>query len=206
MRIDEAQNHWNSAFGAKASDGHSWYQAKPRQSLAMILATGFVPAVPVIDIGGGASVLVDCLLDRGFTDLSVLDISNEALNQSRARLGSRAGQVDWICTDIRDFQPLRSYSLWHDRALFHFLIREEERAQYRRALRSGLAIGGRAIIGSFAVGGPKRCSGLDIVQYDEHRLLAALGPGFELEESLQETHQTPGGGEQLFAWFRLRRV
>jgi hypothetical protein len=206
IRTDQAQSHWNTAYESKPVEGHSWHQATPERSLSMIAGTGFVPAAPIIDIGGGASLLVDSLLDRGFTDLTVLDISSEALNNSRARLGHRAGQVEWICTDIRDFQPLRSYSVWHDRALFHFLTREEDRVQYRRALRSGLALGGCVLMGTFAVGGPERCSGLDIVQYDEDRLLAALGPGFELEESLQEVHRTPGGGEQRFAWFRLKRV
>lgn len=206
MRTDQAQTHWNTAFEANTPEGHSWYQPAPEQSLELIQAARFVPAAPIIDVGGGASLLVDHLLDRGHTDISVLDISNSALNQSRARLGPRAERVEWICTDIRDFQPLRSYSLWHDRALFHFLVREEERAQYRRALRSGLAIGGRAIFGTFALDGPAQCSGLKVVQYDDAGLLAALGPGFELEDYLLNVHLTPSGGEQRFAWFLLRRT
>jgi hypothetical protein len=206
MRTDQAQSHWNTAYQSRPAEHHSWHQSAPERSLSMIAATGFVPAAPIIDIGGGASLLVDSLLARGCTDLTVLDISSEALKNSRARLGQRAVHVEWICTDIRDFQPLRSYSVWHDRALFHFLTREEDRVQYRRALRSGLAVGGCLLMGTFAIGGPLRCSGLDIVQYDEDRLLAALGPGFELQESQQEIHRTPGGGEQPFAWFRLKRI
>ena len=205
-RTDQAQVHWNTAYQTKAPEQQSWHQDIPQHSLEMILATGFVPAAPVIDVGGGASLLVDHLLDRGFTNLTVLDISNRALTDSQQRLGGRSEQVGWVCTDIRDFQPLNSYSIWHDRALFHFLTREEERAQYRRALRSGLALGGAVVIGTFGMGGPTRCSGLEIVQYDEERLLATLGPGFELQQSLHETHITPRGGEQIFSWFRLRRT
>ncbi len=198
--------HWDAAYQEKTFDLHSWYQSEPRQSLAMIGAAAVQPTDPIIDVGGGASLLVDRLLSQGYRDLTVLDISRAALETSRQRLGEKAAAVDWICADIRTWQPPRAFAVWHDRALFHFLTKPEERQSYVRALRAGLQVGGAAVIAAFAVGGPQRCSGLDIVQYDAERLAAELGPGFELENEVVEDHMTPMGGRQLFSWFLLKRV
>jgi SAM-dependent methyltransferase len=198
--------HWENTYRSKLPDRVSWYQAEPLLSLAMIRNAGVSPSEPLIDVGGGASVLVDRLLAAGHTDLTVLDISSSALAASRQRLGAAAERVAWVCADVLNFQPGREYALWHDRALFHFLTAAEDRARYRDSLRRGLRKGGQLVLAAFAVGGPLRCSGLDIVQYDADKLSAELGPEFTLAEQAHETHRTPAGGEQLFAWFRYQRA
>lgn len=205
MPDDLSRSHWNAAYESRTPEAQSWHQALPAHSLSLVEASGIAPEAPLIDVGGGASPLAEALLDRGYTDITVLDISDVAIREARTRLGMRSERVNWVCGDIRHYRPPKKFKVWHDRALFHFLTRDEDRSLYCRALRDGLAVGGCLILSAFAVGGPERCSGLDVVQYDESRLLAALGPGFELEESLLETHRTPAGGEQQFAWFRLRR-
>lgn len=160
----------------------------------------------MIDVGGGASVLVDTLLAQGYTDLTVLDISRTALAKARERLGANSAQVEWICNDIRAFEPRRGYRLWHDRALFHFLNDPADQARYVEVLQAAVERGGQVIIATFAVGGPERCSGLDIIQYDGRRLMATIGTGFRLLWEGRETHRTPTGANQRFAWFRLQRV
>jgi SAM-dependent methyltransferase len=197
--------HWDDAYRSKTPERQSWYQAEPERSLAMMANAGVAPGDPVIDVGGGASLLADRLLARGHTDLTVLDISSAALLASRQRLGAAADQVEWLCADIRTFQPSRQFALWHDRALFHFLTDRNDRAAYLAALDAGLRIGGQLVLATFAVGGPRRCSGLDIVQYDADKLAGLLGPSLELQEQAREEHRTPQGGSQLFAWFRFRK-
>jgi SAM-dependent methyltransferase len=172
----------------------------------MIRASGVDPGEPVIDVGGGASVLPAHLLDLGYRDVTVLDISTVAMARNRAYLGERAGDITWICADIRRFTPDRRFGLWHDRALFHFMTGASDRAAYVDALRRSLRPGGQAVIATFAIGGPRRCSGLQIVQYDADKLLLELGPGFELREEALESHLTPSGGTQLFGWFRFLRA
>jgi SAM-dependent methyltransferase len=198
--------HWEDTYRTKTPDRVSWYQAEPVRSMSMIRNAGLSLGEPLIDVGGGASVLVDRLLAAGHTDLTVLDISSSALAASRQRLGGAAERVAWVCADVLGYRPERQYALWHDRALFHFLTTAEDRARYRDALRRGLRKGGQLVLAAFAVGGPLRCSGLDIVQYGADTLSAELGPGFRLAEQARETHVTPAGGEQLFAWFRYQRV
>jgi hypothetical protein len=197
--------HWDRAFEAKTPDQHSWYQGSPRVSLQLIRRAAPRLDEPVIDVGGGASMLVDALLNQGFQDLTVLDISSAALQISQRRLGERAERIEWNCTDVRDFHPSRRFRLWHDRALFHFLVRQADRKQYRRALLEGLDVGGQLILATFAIDGPTRCSGLDIVQYDADKISVEFGRHFQLLEQVDERHFTPAGGEQRFSWFRLQR-
>ena len=199
------KQHWETVYASKSPLEVSWYQTEPRLSLQMIAATGAAKDAPIIDVGGGASVLVDRLLDAGYTSLSVLDISGQALVHARSRLGARAAQVEWIEADITAFVPPRSFQVWHDRAVFHFLTAAEDRRKYVEVLRRGLAIGGQLVIAAFAIGGPVKCSGLDIVQYDAAKMTAELGAGFRLLEEQGELHATPSGKEQLFGYFRFQR-
>lgn len=171
----------------------------------MISRATIAADTPLIDVGGGASLLVDFLLEEGYQDLTVLDVSSVALHKARLRLGEKASQVEWIEQDITSFEAGRKYGLWHDRALFHFLTGKEERRKYMQALRKALRRGGQAIISGFAIGGPKRCSGLDIVQHDAAKLGRELGNEFTLLEQEQMRHLTPANKEQLFGFYRFIR-
>lgn len=201
--MSDRKAHWEAIYRDKSPLEVSWYQQEPALSLELIRRSGVGLDAPIIDVGGGASVLVDRLQAAGYTKLSVLDLSAQALTCARRRLGSAAEHIDWIEADITDFQPPRQYALWHDRAVFHFLTDAADRARYVEVLQRALSPGGHLIIAAFAIGGPEKCSGLDIVQYDADKLLAALGPGFELVETRAEAHITPAGGEQQFNYFRF---
>ena len=160
----------------------------------------------LLDVGAGASVLVDYLLADGYSDITVLDVAKEALDLSRPRLGAQADQARWQVADITEFLPDRSYDLWHDRAVLHFLTTPGQRAAYRAVVEKALQPGGHLVVGTFAIDGPARCSGLEIVQYDAAKLLDMLGPQFVLREEQKEAHVTPAGVIQQFAWFALQRV
>jgi len=203
-KIDR-KRHWENVHGEKAPEETSWYQAIPDLSLALIANTGFGPGASLVDIGAGASLLVDHLLDLGYRDLTVVDISSAALARARSRLGARAALVEWIEADVTAFTPSRQFDLWHDRAAFHFLTEKPDRENYLSVLRKALRLGGQAIVATFAPGGPVKCSGLDIVQYDAEKLGEELGPAFILKEARAEQHVTPGGGRQLFNFFRFER-
>jgi len=198
-------SHWQSVYRDKAADTVSWYQPVPATSLDLI--ERLVPGrdAAIIDVGAGASRLVDSLLDTGYRDISVLDIAENALAVSRARLGERAEQVDWIVCDVTECQTEREYDLWHDRAVFHFLTEAADRKAYVSVLGRVLKPGGWCIIATFAVDGPDRCSGLPVKRYDEQLLMAELGEIAELCDTRRETHLTPTGGTQEFAWFVLQR-
>lgn len=202
MAAERAQ-HWSGVYSEKAPDAVSWYQAEPSLSLSLIEAALPDHGGALIDVGGGASLLVDRLVDAGYADVSVLDIAPEALARSRARLGDRAGQVTWLAADITNWQPPKRYALWHDRACFHFLTDEADRTRYLAALKTALAPGGTSIIAAFAPDGPEKCSGLAIRQYDADRMLATLGPDFILTDERREAHLTPWGAVQRFAYFVL---
>jgi SAM-dependent methyltransferase len=199
------QTHWQRVYQERPVDQVSWFQTEPRVSLAMIAAAGLGVEDRIIDVGGGASVLVDYLLQRGYVRPTVLDISAAALEHSRARLGAAAEGVDWVVADVTEFRPDGTYALWHDRAVFHFLTQEPERRAYVRTLDAALRPGGQVVIATFAKGGPEKCSGLDVVQYDAASLCAELGAGYELLETRDEVHTTPRAAAQKFAYFRLRR-
>lgn len=200
----ESQNHWNRVYTTKAVDAVSWYQTQPRISLELIAAAKLSLDAAIIDVGGGASVLVDCLLAQGYNELSVLDISAAALKSARARLGADAAKVHWIEADVREFAPPQRYDLWHDRAVFHFLTDPADRAAYMATLRRSLNPHAHVVVATFALDGPARCSGLDVAHYDAAALHAQFGDGFEMLDSRRETHITPAGAEQRFTWAHLR--
>ncbi len=197
--------HWNGVYSTKHEAQVSWFQEQPGQSLELIRRCGLAAGAAVIDVGGGASRLVDALLDERLT-VSVLDISAAALEQARVRLGDRAAAVEWLVSDITRWQPHRTYDLWHDRAVFHFLTEAADRAAYRARLLAAVPTGGHVVMGTFALDGPERCSGLPVVRYGAHDLAAALGAGFRLTETAQELHKTPGGNTQSFQFCRFSRT
>ena len=203
---NDRRQHWDDVYARRSSTEVSWFQAHPAWSLRAIEAAGLDARSAIIDIGGGASTLIDELIGRGFEDLTVLDVSANVLAQVADRLGAAASRVQFIRSDVTQFRPARTYSLWHDRAVFHFLTRPNEREAYRLALRSGTAPGSHAVIATFGPQGPTRCSGLDTSRYDAPALARELGAEFELIDSLLDVHTTPGGVQQQFLHTRFRRV
>jgi trans-aconitate methyltransferase len=196
--------HWEEVYRQKAEDAVSWFQPRPELSLDLIRASGLVPDDPIIDVGGGASRLVDALLAAGVRDITVLDIADAALDKARKRLGASAAQVHWLTADVTHWRPERKYRLWHDRAVFHFLTEAADRAAYRHALESALAPGATAIIASFAPDGPERCSGLPVQRYSPDTLAAELGPAFQLIDRRDEEHMTPASKVQRFQYSVFR--
>ena len=188
--------HWDGVYRNKAATELSWYEPRPAESLVLLRSTGAVFDDPILDVGGGASLLVDELLALGFRDLSVLDVSSEVLGQVRRRLGPRGASVDYIQSDVSAFRPARPYALWHDRAVFHFLVEPGERRAYVAALRAALRPAGHAVIATFGPSGPQRCSGLPTMRYDASGLSAELGPWLRLLDSRLVVHRTPAGSEQ----------
>jgi SAM-dependent methyltransferase len=201
----DRQAHWQNVYATKSEKEVSWYQENPAPSLDLIAATGIPGDAAIIDIGGGASRLVDSLLDKGFHRLTILDLSAKALDEAKKRLRRRADGIDWIAADVTIWEPSRTYDLWHDRAAFHFLTEQADRDAYVIRLKKAVRPGGHAIIATFAPDGPERCSGLPIVRYDPQALARTLGPGFELVESRRHDHLTPGGNTQRFQFSRFLR-
>jgi SAM-dependent methyltransferase len=202
-----SKSHWENVYADTGADAVSWFQRNPASSLAFIQKYAPSITAPIIDIGAGASLLVDRLLDAGFEDISLLDISEAALRETRRRLGVKASRVTaWLAEDITKFTPDRRYSVWHDRAVLHFLTRAEDQQAYARALARALPVGGYFIASTFALDGPKTCSGLSVRRYDTARMQAMLGSGFKLIEAGQERHHTPGGSSQNFANFVFEKI
>ncbi|MEX3009381.1 trans-aconitate 2-methyltransferase [Hoeflea sp. TYP-13] len=198
--------HWEAAYANTPAEDVSWFQSSPQCSLSLIRHTGLGRDEPIVDVGGGASTLIDHLLDDGFGDLTVVDVASTGLEQSRRRLGKkRAAGVEWVVADVTTWQPMRRYRLWHDRAVLHFLTDPADQARYVKTLKKAVEPGGWAIISGFAPGGPRRCSGLDIVQHDETSLGKLLGAEFKLLEKRDETHLTPSGKEQAFRFCLFQR-
>ena len=204
--MEGGRQHWDEVFARKPDDSVSWFQAEPAISLALVDRAALSVDAKIIDVGAGASRLVDALLARGFRDLTVLDISAEGLAHAKARLGDRAADVTWIVSDVTAFEPPASYALWHDRAVFHFLGAADARAAYTRVLERAVAPGGQAIVGTFALDGPDRCSDLPVTRYDADGLVRALGPAFTLVETVRHEHVTPSGRVQPFTFVRMERV
>jgi ubiquinone/menaquinone biosynthesis C-methylase UbiE len=198
--------HWERIYATKAPDQVSWYQTQPQESLDLIRRTGISTMAAIIDIGGGASTLVDYLLADDFKHISVLDISPTSLAKAKERLGERARNVTWIEADITTSElPLSYYDLWHDRAVFHFLTDTQDRQKYVDAVKRSLKAGGHIIVASFAVDGPTQCSGLDVMRYSSQGLHHEFGDGFELVDSRSETHLTPFGTQQKFIYCYCRK-
>lgn len=199
--------HWQEVYAHKAPSSVSWFQDQPALSLAMISATGLGPEASVIDVGAGASALVDNLLDRGFDSVTVLDVSSQALAVTRTRLAVRAALVKWIAADLTAWAPpAAAFDIWHDRAVFHFMVSDEDRQAYVTALERALRPDGFVILATFALSGPERCSGLPVMRHSPATLSAALGPGFELIHATAELHKTPGGATQDFIWCLFHRT
>ena len=197
--------HWEHVYRDKPPTKVSWYQPHALRSLDLIRRVSPPPSGAIIDVGGGASTLVDDLLDAGYHDLTVLDLSATALAEARARLGARAGDVRWIEADILTAPlPRAGYSVWHDRAVFHFLTAPADRARYVRQVRSAVRSGGFVIVATFADDGPTRCSGLEVHRYSPEALHAEFGAPFQLIASEREEHVTPGGGRQAFIYCLCR--
>jgi SAM-dependent methyltransferase len=194
--------HWHDVYARTAITDVSWFQQDPATSIELIRATGAGADSALVDVGGGASTLVDRLLDEGYRDVTVLDVADNALAAARSRLGQRAGQVGWIVADLLRWQPDRRYQVWHDRAVFHFLTTPADRQRYRSVLHRALAPDGHIVIGTFAADGPSRCSGLPTASYSANTLAAEL-PGYRVLHQRREEHITPSDRVQQFTWLVL---
>lgn len=198
--------HWNEVYGQKSETEVSWFQETPQPSLDLLRLVDARLDDAIVDIGGGASRLVDHLLDRGFENLSVLDLSEAAIATARSRLGDRGSKVRWIAADVTSWESGESYDVWHDRAALHFLTDTAGQLAYATSLKKALKVGGHVIIGTFGPDGPEKCSGLPVVRYDAGRLAALLGPGFYLLDARQHEHKTPSGAVQKFQFCTFRRT
>ena len=205
MSTIERQTHWQNVYQTKGEHDVSWFEETPTISLDLIRATGLGTDASIIDVGGGASRLVDALITEGFRSITVLDVSDKALTTSRDRLGPRARHVTWIVTDVTAWRPDKSYDLWHDRAALHFLTDPSDRAAYATCVQNAVRAGRHVIIGTFAPDGPERCSGLPVIRHDAASIGETLGRSFKLIESRRHDHQTPGGTIQRFQFSRFQR-
>jgi trans-aconitate methyltransferase len=202
---DPRTTHWDRAFSSKGEAGVSWFEDRPETSLRLLAEIGAGPASALIDIGGGASRLVDALLGARWRSIAVLDVSPAALDLAKARLGPASERVHWIAADVTEWRPERAYDVWHDRATFHFLTDAKDQAAYADRLAAAVAPGGHAIIATFAPDGPERCSGLPVRRYAPEALAATVGPAFTLVRIRRHVHVTPAGGAQAFQYSALRR-
>jgi 2-polyprenyl-3-methyl-5-hydroxy-6-metoxy-1,4-benzoquinol methylase len=194
--------YWDGRYATIGAANVSWYQEHPAPSMRLIDTLGLDPRAPIVDVGGGASTLVDALVRDGFGDVTVVDISQRALDDAAARVPDAA--VTWVRADVRTWQPSRRYALWHDRAAYHFLTQPQDQQGYWRRVREHLQPGGHVIIATFAEDGPEMCSGLPVQRHSHDDLLVAMGPGFTAVARERETHVTPAAGEQRFIWLVAR--
>lgn len=201
----ERARHWDAAYTRRGAAGVSWYQAEASISLDLIDALGVRRDAAVVDVGGGASVFAERLVARGFSDVSVLDLSSEALAEGRRHAGEGA-PIHWLVEDVLVWRPERRFDVWHDRAVFHFLVDPADRETYLETLRFALQADGVVVLGTFAEDGPERCSGLPVARYSVAELAELLGAEFELVATRREEHVTPGGVTQAFAWVAGRRL
>ena len=201
----DRQAHWENLYRTKRDHEVSWFQEDPAPSLELIAGAGLSNEAEIIDIGGGASRLVDGLIDRRFPRMTVLDLSATALAGAKTRLGGAGAEVEWVVADVTRWHPVRSYDLWHDRAAFHFLTDPADREAYVARLKKAVGPGGHVVIGTFAPDGPERCSGLPIIRYDANALAAVVGTEFRLVDCLRHDHLTPGGNTQHFQFSILQR-
>jgi trans-aconitate methyltransferase len=202
MKLD-SKKHWETVYETKSPDQVSWTQERPETSLEFIRSFGLKKTAKIIDIGGGDSTLVDCLLEEGFEHVTVLDISATSLEKAKKRLGEKATKVHWIVSDITDFEPTMTFDVWHDRAAFHFLTRPEHIKKYIQTARNSVT--GFLTIGTFSNNGPKKCSGLEIKQYNEAELTSEFKDGFTKINCITEDHVTPFDTKQNFLFCSFKR-
>lgn len=195
------KTHWENVYQTRAVDEVSWYRPHLEVSLGLIEYATPDTGGAVIDVGGGEATLVDDLVARGYSDVTVLDISSAAIEVAKGRLGAAAAPVHWITGDITsvELEPAR-YDVWHDRAVFHFLTSADDRAAYVRQVARAVKLGGHVIVATFGPDGPEKCSGLDVVRYDAESLHGEFGPSFRLLDSVTESHETPWGAPQQFMY------
>lgn len=205
MSIKNRKKHWENVYQTKPLTEVGWYQPVPHTSLDFIQALNTSKDASIIDIGGGDSLLTDHLLKDGYTNLTVLDISEKAIERAKDRLGSLANQVKWIISDITQFIPPRKYDVWHDRAAFHFLTEDHEIQKYLDILKIGLKQSGHLVLGTFSDQGPTMCSGLSITQYSESAISQLLSPSLEKIKCIHPDHITPGGGIQNYTFCSFRK-
>lgn len=205
MGEQDTAAHWDGIYAAGAAE-RTWFQRHPASSLAMLERAGITAADSVIDVGGGGSPLAGALLDRGFADVTVLDISPAAIRLAWRDLGTRAGQVHWLVADLRGWRPERRYAAWHDRAVLHFMTSAAEQQQYAQALDHATRPGSVAVIGCFAPDGPQECSGLPVARYGPADLARVLGDSWTVIAADREQHRTPAAAVQPFTWAALRKA
>jgi trans-aconitate methyltransferase len=198
--------HWEAVYTTKGENEVSWFQENPSPSLELIDLAGSTPDSAIVDIGGGASRLVDGLVASRFNHLTILDVSEAALEAAKTRLGARASQVQWIVADVTKWDSTQTFDIWHDRAAFHFLIDAADRSAYVTCMKRAVKPGGHVIIGTFAPDGPEKCSGLLVNRYDATSLAKELGQGFELIDSRRHDHSTPWNSAQRFQFCTFRRA
>lgn len=200
IRKFDPKQHWEKVYQTKKPTEVSWYQIHPGVSLDLIASTGIDLTRKIIDVGGGASVLADKLLEQGFKDITVLDIASKAIQRAQERLKENAHKIKWIEADITAFEPPEQYDVWHDRAVFHFLTNPQDIKKYIRAMEKAVKTGGHVIIGGFSLDGPAKCSGLDVERYDAQKMKKELGGSFTLVKAVDEAHKTPWDKEQKFTY------
>lgn len=202
----QSKEHWERVYSTKATDAVSWYQEHADHSLGLIETTGVSHTASIIDVGGGASTLVDDLLAKGYRNITVLDLSVAALDSAKERLGARARSVTWLASDVTKVElPTHSYDVWHDRAVFHFLTTPEDRHAYVQAVLRAVKPGGHVIVATFAEDGPLQCSGLPVMRYSASQLHAEFGEAFTLVSHDRELHRTPFGTTQQFTYCYCRK-
>jgi SAM-dependent methyltransferase len=201
----DLQQHWESVYQTKSPEQTSWYQPHLEMSLDWIIEAAPDRSSSILDVGGGESTLVDDLLNRGYSNLTVLDLAESAIRKTQARLSAAGQSVRWFTGDITEIRlPAGGFDLWHDRAVFHFLTEQPQRAAYLRQLAASLRTGGHVILATFGPDGPKKCSGLSVRRYSVHGLQLELGPQFQLEKSTIVEHRTPFGTMQQFVYCRFK--
>jgi SAM-dependent methyltransferase len=204
--VSSTHAHWARVYERKRPDEVSWYEPLPEASLRLIAGTEVSRDAPILDVGGGASGLAGALLAAGYADVTVADLSAGALAHARSDLGLRANEITWIECDVREHVFARTFDLWHDRAVFHFMVDADDRARYLQTLRRTLRPGGHLVLATFGPAGPERCSGLPVRRYSEAERRAVLGDSFSVVSHELRNHETPAGNSQQFLYIRARRV
>jgi|SRR5688572_6484881 len=206
MKNKSKKEHWDNIYSTRQSSEFSWTEENPKTSLDFIHSFNLTKQASIIDIGGGDSKLVDILIDEGFEDITVLDISEQALKRAQDRLGEKANKVKWLVSDITEFKTKKTFDLWHDRATFHFLTTTDQISKYLERARNNLKVNGFLTIGTFSTNGPKKCSGLEIKQYSEETLQEQLDGGFKKIKCITEDHRTPFNTLQNFLFCSFKRL